>query len=94
MRARAAPQQAKSLGTPRRNEPRASLALSGQAARQARELLAPVYGWLTEGFDTLELKEAKVLLDSLEARVCAAHQKLKQGFFREESIKHLIKRNG
>ena len=29
----------------------------------ARELLAPVYGWFTEGFDTLDLKEAKALLD-------------------------------
>ena len=27
------------------------------------ELLAPIYGWFTEGFDTLDLKEAKVLLD-------------------------------
>ena len=27
--------------------------------QQARELLAPVYGWFTEGFDTLDLKEAK-----------------------------------
>jgi predicted ATPase len=32
---------------------------------QARELLAPVYGWFTEGFDTLDLKEAKALLDEL-----------------------------
>ncbi|MGA2842762.1 MAG: hypothetical protein ABSG18_21865 [Steroidobacteraceae bacterium] len=31
----------------------------------ARELLAPVYGWFTEGFDTLDLKEAKTLLDEL-----------------------------
>jgi class 3 adenylate cyclase/predicted ATPase len=31
----------------------------------ARELLAPVYGWFTEGFDTLDLKEAKALLDAL-----------------------------
>ena len=30
-----------------------------------RELLAPVYGWFTEGFDTLNLKEAKALLDGL-----------------------------
>ena len=28
---------------------------------EARELLAPVYGWFTEGFDTLDLKEAKAL---------------------------------
>lgn len=33
--------------------------------RQARELLAPVYGWFTEGFDTLDLQEAKALLDEL-----------------------------
>jgi len=32
---------------------------------EARELLAPVYGWLTEGFDTRDLKEAKALLDKL-----------------------------
>src|SRR6202043_1998356 len=31
----------------------------------ARNLLAPVYGWFTEGFDTLDLKEAKALLDAL-----------------------------
>jgi predicted ATPase len=31
----------------------------------ARELLAPVYGWFTEGFDTFDLKEAKPLLDEL-----------------------------
>jgi predicted ATPase len=30
-------------------------------------LLAPVYGWFTEGFDTLDLKEAKTLLDELHA---------------------------
>jgi predicted ATPase len=33
----------------------------------ARALLAPVYGWFTEGFDTLDLKEAKALLDDLHA---------------------------
>jgi predicted ATPase len=32
---------------------------------EARELLAPVYGWFTEGFDTRDLKEAKVLLEEL-----------------------------
>ena len=35
--------------------------------QQARELLAPVYGWFTEGFDTRDLKEAKVLLEELAA---------------------------
>ena len=34
---------------------------------QARELLAPVYSWFTEGFDTRDLKEAKALLDELAA---------------------------
>jgi predicted ATPase len=38
----------------------------GQGQRQkARELLAPVYGWFTEGFDTADLKDAKALLDDL-----------------------------
>jgi predicted ATPase len=32
---------------------------------EARELLAPVYGWFTEGFDTRDLKEAKALLGEL-----------------------------
>ena len=33
--------------------------------QQARELLAPVYGWFTEGFDTRDLKDAKALLEEL-----------------------------
>jgi predicted ATPase len=32
---------------------------------EARELLAPVYGWFTEGFDTADLQEAKALLEAL-----------------------------
>ncbi|MFZ2080101.1 MAG: tetratricopeptide repeat protein, partial [Xanthobacteraceae bacterium] len=35
--------------------------------QQARDLLAPIYGWFTEGFDTRDLKEAKMLLDELNA---------------------------
>jgi len=35
--------------------------------QQARELLAPVYGWFTEGFDTRDLKEARALLDALSS---------------------------
>ena len=59
-------QQAKSL------ELRAAMSMArlwrGQGKpQQARELLAPVYGWFTEGFDTLDLKEAKALLDELVA---------------------------
>jgi predicted ATPase len=32
---------------------------------KARELLAPIYNWFTEGFDTADLREAKALLDVL-----------------------------
>jgi predicted ATPase len=32
---------------------------------EARDLLAPVYGWFTEGFGTAELEDAKALLDTL-----------------------------
>jgi predicted ATPase len=35
--------------------------------QQARELLASVYGWFTEGFDTRDQKEAKALLEQLSA---------------------------
>jgi predicted ATPase len=35
--------------------------------RQAHDLLAPVYGWFTEGFDTLDLKEAQALFDALSS---------------------------
>jgi predicted ATPase len=57
-------QQAKTL------ELRAALSLSRlwqqQGQRQAaRELLAPIYSWFTEGFDTLDLREAQVLLAEL-----------------------------
>jgi len=57
-------QQAKSL------ELRAATSLArlwGERGRraEARELLAPIYGWFTEGFDTADLKEAKALLDHL-----------------------------
>ena len=57
-------QQAKSW------ELRASMSLahlwrSQGKVREARELLAPVYGWFTEGFDTRDLKEAKAQLDEL-----------------------------
>ena len=57
-------QQAKSL------ELRAAMSLGrlwqqqGKRA-EAHELLAPVYGWFTEGFDTADLQEAKALLEAL-----------------------------
>jgi predicted ATPase len=57
-------QQAKSL------ELRAAMSLSRLWQRQGKrqeayDLLAPVYGWFTEGFDTVELQEAKTLLEEL-----------------------------
>jgi predicted ATPase len=57
-------QQAKSL------ELRAAMSLSRlwqqQSKRaEARQLLAPIYSWFTEGFDTPDLQEAKALLDEL-----------------------------
>jgi predicted ATPase len=59
-------QQAKSW------ELRASMSLarlwrSQGKPQQARGLLAPVYGWFSEGFDTRDLKEAKALLEELAA---------------------------
>jgi hypothetical protein len=44
--------------------------------QQARELLAPVYGWFTEGFDTRDLKEAKTLLEELASPWITAYAKM------------------
>jgi len=57
-------QQAKSL------ELRAAMSLARLWQQQAKrveayELLAPIYGWFTEGFDTADLQEAKALLEEL-----------------------------
>ena len=41
--------------------------LVDECLSEARGLLTPVYGWFTEGFDTLDLKDAKVFLDELAA---------------------------
>ena len=43
----------------------ARLWLSQDKQRAAHDLLAPIYGWFTEGFDTLDLKDAKAPLDQL-----------------------------
>ena len=48
----------------RGDQPRPPLGGAGQT-RQAHDLLAPIYGWFTEGFDTADLKDAKALLDEL-----------------------------
>lgn len=42
---------------------------------EARKLLAEIYGWFTEGFDTADLKEAKALLEELEGRTTIASDK-------------------
>ena len=34
---------------------------------EARDLLAPVYGWFTEGFETPDIEDAKALLEALDA---------------------------
>ena len=52
------------VGAARRDQPRPPLAEQGKRA-QAHDLLAPIYGWFTEGFDTADLKDAKALLDEL-----------------------------
>ncbi len=43
----------------------ARLWLDQSRAAEARDLLAPDYGWFTEGFETADLKDAKALLDDL-----------------------------
>jgi predicted ATPase len=57
-------QETKSLGM------RAAMSLARLWQQQGKrteayELLAPIYGWFTEGFDTADLQEAKALLDEL-----------------------------
>jgi predicted ATPase len=39
--------------------------LQRDQGKRARDLLAPVFGWFTEGFDTRDLKKAKAMLDEL-----------------------------
>jgi predicted ATPase len=58
-------QQAKSWDSARRSMAR--LWRDQGKRTEARELLAPVYGWFTEGFDTRDLKEAMALLEELAA---------------------------
>ena len=70
-------QEAKSL------ELRAAMSLSRlwqqQGKRQeAHDLLAPVYGWFTEGFDTADLQDAKALLDDLEESIMGLYDILDQ----------------
>ena len=57
-------QQAKSLELRAADEPGRLWQQQGKQA-EARALLAPIYGWFTEGFDTADLQEAKALLEEL-----------------------------
>ena len=52
------------LGAARHDQPRPAWARAGPA-RRGHDLLAPVYGWFTEGFDTADLKDARALLEEL-----------------------------
>ena len=54
------------MGTARRHQPRPPAAQAGPY-REAREVLAPVYNWFTEGFGTADLKDAKALLDEMRS---------------------------
>jgi predicted ATPase len=45
----------------------ARLLASQSRGDEARVMLAEIYGWFTEGFDTADLKEAKALIDDLSA---------------------------
>jgi hypothetical protein len=56
--------------------------------KEARELLAPVYGWFTEGFDTLDLKEAKA--SSTSWRLESAERL----FFRQPGLAQAIRSRG
>ena len=66
----AGPRRRPPASRPSRWELRAAMSLArlwqqqGKRA-EARELLAPIYGWFTEGFDTADLQEAKALLVAL-----------------------------
>ena len=58
---------------------RAAAALAELWAKQgrrteARDLLAPVYDWFTEGFDTADLEDARALLEELERAVTGLHR--------------------
>jgi predicted ATPase len=65
----------RALGIARRQEAKSLELRAGTSLAQlwrdqgkrsaARDLLAPIYGWFTEGFDTADLKDAKALLDEL-----------------------------
>ena len=54
------------MGAARDHQPRAAASRQGRRD-EARTMLAEIYGWFTEGFDTADLIDAKALLDELSA---------------------------
>jgi hypothetical protein len=54
------------VGTARRKKSRALMAAASKIA-EARQMLAEIYGWFTEGFDTADLQEARALLKDLSS---------------------------
>lgn len=80
-------QQAKSL------ELRATMSLARLWQRQgkredARQRLAEIYGWFTEGFDTKDLQEAKALLTELEGQERQRERKVpRQGITSKKTVK-------
>ena len=75
---RGPPTASQILGTPRRNPSLARLWCDQGKVQQARELLASVYGWFTEGFDTRDLKEAKALLEELDTGLDRLHARVEE----------------
>ena len=57
------PPAGQGLGAARRHEPEPGCGSTRASAPAAYELLAPIYGWFTEGFDTADLQEARALLE-------------------------------
>jgi hypothetical protein len=55
------------MGTARHDEPGPDCSRTPTGARKAARCSPDIYGWFTEGFDTADLKEAKALLDELNA---------------------------
>ena len=62
---RGPPPAGQGVGAARRAEPELGCGSSRASGHAARQLLAPIYSWFTEGFDTADLQEAKALLDAL-----------------------------
>jgi hypothetical protein len=53
------------MGVAGDNEPRAATCQAGRNRGEARTMLADIYGWFTEGFDTADLIDGKALLAEL-----------------------------